>query len=724
MQATPASIATLILSVCVLVSLPACDPVNTVEEVQGPLPLPAEYQTNRLGESSTTFLRSRANSPIRWQPYSPGICETATDSSRLIFILIGSSLYPSGPAVLDALEGSARITSTINDNYLPVLADVDASRELGIVAHRLSAEIRRPIAFPFIIWLSPDGNPVAWTPVAASDPEGVTDLFEQSSTMVNSMWREAPNYVTENSARDAEMRRQRLQVSDPGASTDPAAEVIVAAQRLCDLFDPSSGTIDGTGGLPPAGVYHLLSLSSTAGSVPSALRENCRGALSASARTLVRSSMVDPLDGGIYLARRGIDWNLPVFTRDTTTQLRMCVALVETWRATGDPALLAAARSALEFAESGLGTAEGRIIHSTSLPPADESAMLWTKEDLEGYLDPAELQALTEVMEIRGLGNVPFDSDPYRRFFRLNVLGMRNTPDTESAPLVSKACRKLLKIRNGRLEGKQIIESACYARHLARAASANASMFSATGETRFRDRAVAHLERVHTDYYDAQSGLYQLPRSESPSQRAARALDYGLTASACLDVHSITLDSKWIRWTEKLIERIDDHFVAGERLLECDPTMASIELQVTDSAMVFGDSSAGVLHAVLSRLSAFVPSSPPRLAAATRAAIGEFSRQPIIHTDMLVGELVRRISPVVHIAPGFGGDDPAAALAETARLAGPQRITIVPIADGFPSPAGLPDRGALLTINGENPVKFSEPAQLAAWLKTHFVEQR
>jgi len=706
-----------------LVFLPACDPVSKDEEVRGPLPLPAERQTNQLGNSPTAFLQNQSKSPIRWQPFAPGITEAATESQRLIFIYVGSSLYPSSLSALETLESSPRIVSLINGNFLPVLADVDGSRELGLVAHLLSAEIRRPIAFPFLLWLSPQGNPVAWTPVSVSDPESVIDLFDQSSNMVDSMWDEAPTYVTENSARDAEMRNSRLKTEDPGASSDPAAAVISAASRLRDLFDPSSGNIDGTGGLPPAGVYHLLALASTSASIPERLRDDCRKALSTSAGNLVRSSMIDPLDGGIYLARRGIDWNLPVFTRDTTTQLRMCVALVEAWRATGDPALLAAARSTLEFAEAGLGTAEGRIIHSTSIAPADEPAMLWTQEDLESLLEPAELAAITRVMEIRGLGNVPFDSDPRRRYFRLNVLGMRQNPDAETAPIIENACRKLLKVRTGRLDGKQVIESACFARHLARAASANASMFSATGETKFRDQAVADLTRLRSDYFDAKTGLYQLPRAAHPSQQAARALDYALTSAACLDVHSITLDSDWIHWTEKLIERVDDHFVVEDRLLECDPALATIELQVTDSAMVFDDSSAGMLHSVLSRLSAFVPSSPPGLAAATRSALGKLGTRPIIHTDALTGEFVRRISPVVHIAPGFGGDDPATALADAIRLAGPHRLTIVPVADGFPSPVGLPDRGALLTVNGENPVKFSDPARILAWLKTNFVDR-
>jgi len=337
-------------------------------------------------------------------------------------------------------------------------------------------------------------------------------------------------------------------------------------------------------------------------------------------------------------------------------------------------------------------------------------------------------------MDIDGLGNVPFDSDPSRRFFRLNVLGLHAQPveaatalgltTEQTRSLLANASRKLLKVRNDRLDGKQSAEPTCFARHLARATSANASMFAATGDIRFRDRAIAHLQHLRTDYYDEASGLRQLPRAAMPSQQTARTLDYALTANACLDIHAVTLDSDWIHWSEELLETVAEKLVVDGRLLECDPAQATIDLQITDSAMVFGDSSAGVLHSVLSRLSAFFPSTPPHLAAAVRSAIGELGKRPIVHTDALNGEYTRRLAPVVHIAPGFGGDKLADELAQAIQLAGPRRLTLVPVADGFPSPAGLPDRGALLTIDKQEPVGFASPAELIEWMRGHFGSDR
>ena len=730
MRPLPCLLSAAITCAGLLALVPGCHRVEEEPTVFGPLPLPADRQSNQLADAPTDFLRRQANSPIRWQNWTPGITEAADESKRLIFVFVGSSLYPASQAALDTLAGSPRITGIINERFLPVIADVDTARELSLAAHLLASEIRRPISFPFLLWLSPEGNPVAWTPISDSDPEAVIDLFDQSSNMVDSMWAEAPAYVIENSARDAELRRTRMLRPDPETTTDPGTAVRSAARRVCDLFDPSSGHIDGTGGLPPAGVYDLLALVGSSPAVDDDLRADCREVLRTSGLKLVHSSMFDPLDGGIYLARRGVDWNLPVFTRDTTTQLRMATALVEMSRCTGDQTFLDAARATLRFAEAGLGTAEGRLIHSISVPPEHEPSMLWTREDLEHHLDPAELQSLVRLMDITGLGNVPFDSDPVRRFFRLNVLGMRHPPGETAESLgittaelqsqLESAARKLLKARNQRIEGRQSTESTCFARHLARAASVNAAMFAATGDAAFRDRALAHLGRLRNDYYDETAGLRQLARTAEASQQAARTHDYALTAAACLDLHSITLDSSWIRWAESLVEEVNDKMLADDRLLECAPAHAAITLQVTDSTMVFDDSSAGLLHAVITRLSAFLPSPPPGLATALRRAIGDFDKRPIVHTDALTGEFTRRLAPVVHIAPGFGGDDPAAALTTAIRITGPRRLTIVPVAAGFPSPAGLPDRGALLSLDGRPPLTFSTPAELTSWLQDHF----
>jgi len=616
-----------------------------------PGPRPADF-ANQLKDAPTAFLRRQAESPIRWQNWNPGILETADSANRLIMVLVGSSLYPGSDAALVSLSNSPGIVADINENYLPVLLEADACREMAIFAAELSTEIRKPVEFPFLVWLSPDGNPVAWTPLNASEPKAMLDRFKQSSGMVANMWRGSPDYVRDNSARDAKLRRERLGAKHGNSHPDPAKQLEAAVRDICALYDPLSRSIDGTGGLPPSGVFELLARAATGPALPDPLRRACRDAVAGSLGSLVHSSMIDPLDGGIYLARSGTNWNLPVFSRDTATQCRMSIALVACWRATENPDFLAAATAALDFTEAGLGTGEGRIVHSAVLPKKDEPLVLWKTKELEHELEPEEYRALTMADELRGPGNVPFATDPERNYFRLNVLGNRHSAaeiapklglsEAETTATLERAHQKLLEIRDKRLAGRLVVESIAYARDHALLASANASAFAATGDPARRRRAVGHLKTLRDDYFDADVGLRQFAKVSDPVLGAARGIDYALAIRACLDVHAATLDKSWLDWADQLLLVVSEQFVANGRLREFDSLSKVIDIPLGDAVMLFGESTCGVLQSVLGRLSALSRPAPAPLAEAIATELDTTAPSPVIHTDLLLGLLDRQ----------------------------------------------------------------------------------
>jgi len=615
-----------------------------------PGPRAAEFAT-QLEDAPTAFLRRQADSPIHWQHWNPDILATADHANRLIIVLVGSSLYPDSDTALAALSNSPRTVADINENYLPVLLDADACREMAIFTAELSTEIKKSVGFPFLVWLSPGGNPVAWTPLNASEPKAMLALFKQSSAMVANMWKESPDYVRNNSARDAKLRHERLGAKRGNSHPDPAKQLETAVRDICGLYDPPSHSIDGTGGLPPAGIFELLARAATSPALPGPLRRACRSAVAGSVGSLVHSPMIDPLDGGIYLARRGMDWNLPVFSRDTATQCRMSIALVACWSATENPDFLAAATAALDFAEAGLGTGKSRIVHSAVLPKKNEPLVLWKTEDLKRELDPGEYRALAMAGELRGTGNIPFATDPDRNYFRLNVLGNRHSADeiapklglseAEASATLERAHQKLLEIRNRRLADRLVVESTAYARDHALLASANASAFAATGDPDRRRRAIGHLKTLRDDYFDADVGLRQFAKVSDPVLGAARGIDYALTIRACLDVHAATLDKSWLEWAEKLLLVVSEQFVVNGRLREFDSLSKVIDIPIGDAVMLFGESTCGVLQPAIERLSTFSYSAPAPLTEAIASELGATSPSPIIHTDLLLGTLAR-----------------------------------------------------------------------------------
>ena len=121
-----------------------------VEVEKGPAAVIApELLANNLGDFRARSIRARPNSPIHWQPWTESL-ERAKAARRLVFCVIAMPQQPAFQDVLAALSEDAGAVAAINDNYVPILVDGDASREMGILTADLCAEIKRPLQLPLV----------------------------------------------------------------------------------------------------------------------------------------------------------------------------------------------------------------------------------------------------------------------------------------------------------------------------------------------------------------------------------------------------------------------------------------------------------------------------------------------------------------------------------------------------------------------------------------------
>jgi uncharacterized protein YyaL (SSP411 family) len=673
-----------------------------------------------LASAPTAFLRRQADAPIHWQSWTKETTRAALDGKRLIFLFIGSPLYPNSHDCLNVLHNSPEAMALFNrDPIIPVLADAEANRELARLAATLSTEINRPVAFPFLIWLSPEGNPIAWIPVESSRRERFLDLLDQSHAMVMRMWDESADYVISNSHNDAALRAKRLETvpEQTGPPVTSVASIERALRRTVDLFDSTTGEIDGTGGLLPSATLEFLGSAACSPVLDPAMRNQARTIAAGSARSIVLSPMVDPLDGGIYFARRGLGWQMPQFTRDTSTQARAATALLGIWRASKDQIFLDTALAALRFADAGLGTGQKQIIRAVACPRDREAAFLWSTDDLAKALDAKELSLISKAANVRSLGNVPPENDPSRQCFRLNTLGIGKPlpelaaaiglPEAETSALLASACKKMLQTRSGRL-GLLPTEPTLYSRELCRLASAHAAAFAATGDPQQLAKAQQYLTTVRRDFSDPKAGLRQINTDTDACFTTARALDYALAIHAALDLHNITLDPSWRAWAQELVEFAATNCLTPEgRFVELNPAAGAIPLSVTDTAMLFEESSAGLFVGALARMSGFERSAPAALLSALNRFSTNSDLSPVINADLLATESARYLHPVVRLP-----DTPAVLNAYRPVLQKilPRHVSVVVLPAGNqPTPVTV--------LTGEKETTVANPEELATLLE-------
>lgn len=652
----------LTLSLCGLALVTSsCRKGTSVDEKNtGPVAVIApELQANGLGSLPGALYRNQAASPIHWQPWTKISLKRAKDARRLVFCVIAMPQQPGFQKILAALARDPAVVATIHEQYVPILIDGDAAREIGLLSADLCAEIKRPLQLPMFVWMTYEGNPVAWIPVAGVDSSGVVELFHQSHTMVSQMWDEdlrlmlkekKPSYVLTNSGLDNAARRKRMEQRKASTvmSEQPAVDVVRSIRQLASLYDPYSRSFDEAGGLFPSGALELLATAAIHPGLPPDVRSRALETTRELLADLLPSAMFDPLDGGVFSSRRSGSWSLPSFVRDCPGQARVAVALIQAYRATGDPRVLDKALGLIAFAEQSYTTAEGLFAMGLTAESAPELWM-WSVEDIENALGPEDAPWWIKATGMKGLGNLPSEIDPRREFFRCNTLGLTQSVTDIAAgqaqsvevftPRFEAAKTKLLALRNARL-GKTPRDESSHAGATFRMVSAYAAAFGATGDERFRNKSVALLKHAREAFcVDSRLRLFSMEAPDSIG--AGRAFLYALALEAALDVAAITSDETWVFWSEALATTAAEMFTGNECLKECPDEAKLIDLPVTDLVMLFDDSTAGL-----------VSLAECRLAELGRPMVTSFSElatpmptyaleQPVLHTDLLLATLAR-----------------------------------------------------------------------------------
>ena len=647
-----------------LLSAPACRKSNpdgggdsgSPESTMPPALIAPELGTNAIQSLPGGVYQSQAKSPIHWQPWTKETMERAREARRLLLCVIALPQQSGFVETLDEFSRDASTVETINSCYVPVLIDADASREMGLLTADLCAEIRKPLNLPLLLWMTHEGNPVAWIPAPPSNRGNVISLFQQSHSMVFPMWQDSWAYVLKNSALDNENRRKRLDSRRVSrvTSNQPATDVVRSLRQLASLYDPYSRSFDETGGLFPASSLQLLAMASTHPGLPPEVRRACKDTTRELLKDLLPSPMFDPLDGGVFLSKRGPSWSLPAFNRDCSGQARVAEALLEAYRATGDALALERALGVIAFAERQYQTENGLFSTGFS-PPVDAEKWMWSVEDIEKILAPEDVAWWIKTTAMKGLGNLPSEADPRRDYFRCNTIGLSKSmaeiakeeglsPEAFK-PRFQAAIAKLKAARDSRL-GSLPRDSTAHAGASLRMVSAYVAAFSITGDTVYRDKALALLTKSREVFFKGPAILVfglELP----PSIGNGRAFLYGLALQATLDVAAVTADEQWLVWAEDLATTAAEKFASKGFLKECPDEANIIDLPVTDLLMLFDDSTAGLVSNAEFRLAALGRPLVPSFSELATPLPTYVLERPVLHTDLLIATVGRHFPVTV-----------------------------------------------------------------------------
>lgn len=625
----------------------------------------AELRVNKLEGLPGEVYRTQVESPINWQPWTKQSMELARESERLVFAMV---VMPQQATFKDALKEFAaneNIADALKEFYVPVLVDGDTVREMGILASILCSEIKINLQLPLMVWMTADGNPVAWIPLSDTRSEAIEKVFMQSHSMVGRVFKDDSDYVYNNSAIDQENRRVRLlqRQKERKLSSQPEIDSVRALRELTALYDPLSRTFDGAGGLFPSGSLELLSMAVRMEGIPDDVLQRSKMVLGYLLSDLLSSAMFDPLDGGVYSSRLGASWALPQFHRDCVNQARVAMSLMEAYEATGNEEALDRALGIINFAERHFRTEEGLFAMGSEYRGGTEKS-LWLMSDLVGILSEEEMEVWVRATGMQNMGNLPSEVDPMRKYFRANSFSHAKSAvqiaEETGIDLkmveerIASSREKLLKLRDERTQVEASLgEANCAATF--RMVSAYAAAYRVTGDEKFLERAVKTMSDARIHFADGPK-LKLYAADEVPSLVSARAFVYGLAINASLDVGAASMDESWLSWADELATTAAEIFNEQDYLQECPKDADLLGLPIADLKMVFDDSSTGLISMAEARMAAL---DMPMLQSFVNFSAGlptTAVASPIIHTDVIQAALLREYGAVLHYGSSLNQD--------------------------------------------------------------------
>ena len=622
-----------------------------------------ELTVNQLASGPGPLLKSETNAPIHWQNPDPETLRRAADAQRPVFAFIGAPQIPLTHTALAAIYSNNALVETINHDFVPVMIDIDVCREFGLLTVPLCSEQNKPTSLPLMLWLTSEGNPIAWLPVNNQNPGQIVDIVSNAANMVSQMWTDSPEYVMKNSRLDNDARRKRLSANAiipvDQTSPNPLSDTTAAIRQLSVLYDTTTRNFDGSGGLFPSSALKLLAQASCYKELPPFARDAARKTIRDLGDELAASAMIDPLDGGIFLNRIGMGWNLPVFQRGCAQEALAANSWLQAGHAIQNPTYIAIGLAVLRFAENSYSTGDGLFSMGYNSENTKPSDWLWSEEAIRSALTPEEAKVFCAECDINSLGNIPPECDPTRETFRLNSLAIRKPtaqvattlglPAESATTLFQSSCRKLLKIRSERL-GNTTRDNVPHAASTFRMISAYSTAWTVTGDPVWRNKALRAIQKAKVSFAEGNRLRYEA-NHPGEGQNAARAFIYGLGINASLDVADITLDPAWASWAEDLASTASEHFTDQTGALEeCPKHSRFINLPAIDRTMIFDESSAGLLSIAEARLPRMGRLVTTDLTATVTPLHISVPSKPILHTDILESYLIRLFSPVIILA--------------------------------------------------------------------------
>ena len=298
--------------------------------------------TNRLGQSTSAYLRSAAHQPIHWFPWGEEAFAAAARQDRPILLDIGA-VWCHWCHVMDGESyEDPGLAEFLNQHFICIKVDRDERPDVDARYQRAVQAITRQGGWPLTAFLTPRGEVffggTYFPPDGRHGRPGFRSVLEQVQRL----------YQADRERVEGHAQALRRVLAEAGVERAPAslsAELVEgAAEAMVRFYDPRHGGFGSAPKFPhPAAVSFLLERWFDTG------EERYRGIAGHTLVAMARGGMYDQLGGGFH--RYSVDerWIVPHFEKMAYDNAALLHAYLDGFAALGDAAHATTARGIISW---------------------------------------------------------------------------------------------------------------------------------------------------------------------------------------------------------------------------------------------------------------------------------------------------------------------------------------------------------------------------------------
>jgi hypothetical protein len=396
---------------------------------------------NALASSTSPYLRQHKENPVAWQEWSEKTLDTARELDRPIFVSVGYATCHWCHVMAAEAFSDDTVADYLNTHFVPVKVDREQRPDIDqfLMSYLLATQGQG--GWPLNAVLSPELEPFFAMTYLPVEPRmgmpGIREVLEKVFAFYHEnrdRIRAAADKRAEAIQADSEASASAGADTREGSSVAPLVAPEEHVREYLPAFDGEWGGRSGQTKFPPHTTLLFLSAVYTeTGS------EEAKRILGRTLDMMAERGLADHLQGGFFRYCVDRSWTIPHFEKMLYDQALLLWVYAFASSALGEQRYAAVARSVYRCLEETFRIGAFYVsAHDADTEHVEGGTYVWTRGELEDILNTEELEALSEVYDLRPEGN--FEG-------RIHLV-KRGSAATN--PAVGKAEAKLLEARQQR----------------------------------------------------------------------------------------------------------------------------------------------------------------------------------------------------------------------------------------------------------------------------------